>query len=125
MGRCRDDSAVTIDHTHGHNSHPRYRLTCDEMDQLLARSGNRCEVCDIPAAETTQGHLMIDHDHALGKWAVRGLLCHRCNVTLSRYYDPKYSFSLRRHLRPRVRAYLRRPFRGKREQPRFVRGTGL
>ncbi|MGW1784572.1 endonuclease domain-containing protein [Streptomyces sp. NPDC002143] len=34
------------------------------------------------SARTRPRSLYIDHDHTLGIWAVRGLVCHRCNQAL-------------------------------------------
>lgn len=60
--------------------HKGYRLSCAEYDDLLAKADGRCMLC------TTAAKLNIDHDHALGDWAVRGLVCKLCNVHL-RYID--------------------------------------
>ncbi|MFD6565352.1 endonuclease domain-containing protein [Micromonospora profundi] len=62
--------------------HKRYLLRCEEYDDLLARSANRCEICRDDASREPWGKLAIDHDHSLGLWAVRGLLCHNCNRRL-------------------------------------------
>lgn len=59
--------------------HWRYLLTCALYDDLLVRCGNRCEICEASAASQRWGKLCIDHDHAYGLWAVRGLLCQGCN----------------------------------------------
>lgn len=68
----------------GHNPcwHRRYRLTCAEYNELYVRANGCCEVCEIPEAATPDKILCTDHDHdpALGLWAVRGLLCTRCNT---------------------------------------------
>ncbi|MFD5814400.1 endonuclease domain-containing protein [Streptomyces sp. NPDC127038] len=63
----------------GHAScyHTGYSLTCAEYDDLRRLAKGRCKICK---AETAR--LFIDHDHALGVWAVRGLICHRCNQHL-------------------------------------------
>lgn len=60
--------------------HTGYRLSCDEYDDLLAKADGRCMLC------ATVAKLNIDHDHALGEWAVRGLVCKFCNVHL-RFID--------------------------------------
>jgi hypothetical protein len=46
---------------------------------MLQDTGQRCEICGCPPQGNTAGKLFIDHDNQLGRWAVRGLLCHRCN----------------------------------------------
>lgn len=68
-------------------THVKYTLSCRQFDRLLARSGGRCEVCMVEAARERFGVLSIDHAHNLGKWAVRGLLCNRCNTTLDAQAD--------------------------------------
>lgn len=63
--------------------HGFYALTCDELDALRQRSAGRCEICEVKERYAAGG-LHIDHDHDLGVWAVRGLLCGRCNTMLGR-----------------------------------------
>ncbi|MEU4558579.1 endonuclease domain-containing protein [Actinoplanes sp. NPDC023936] len=84
-----NDGARTLP-AHIDCTHRRYRLTCAGYEELIQRSGARCEACKKPAhAEDNgrrqiPGRLQIDHDHELGMWAVRGLLCQRCNSTIDR-----------------------------------------
>jgi len=56
-----------------------YRLTCEEFEQLRARSGGRCEICGIAEEDTPRGYLIIEHYHHQDVWFVRGLVCDRCN----------------------------------------------
>lgn len=62
--------------------HRGYHLSCDSYEALVLRSGGCCEICRTPGPRTSHGHLVIDHDTGLGDWAVRGLLCSRCNTML-------------------------------------------
>ncbi|WP_433731089.1 endonuclease domain-containing protein [Actinoplanes sp. CA-051413] len=72
--------------------HRKYRLTCAQFESLLDRSQDTCESCSKPghllSKWRTKGHiagrLQIDHDHGLGAWAVRGMLCGPCNTTIGR-----------------------------------------
>jgi len=48
---------------------------------MLAACGQQCEACGCPSEKSPGGKLFIDHDGAVGNWAVRGLLCTACNVT--------------------------------------------
>jgi hypothetical protein len=57
--------------------HVGYSLSCAEYDDLRRLTRGRCKLCKV---ETPT--LLIDHDHALGDWAVRGLICHPCNQHL-------------------------------------------
>lgn len=72
--------AVTLP-DHGRcDTHRHYKLGCDQYERLLARCGQRCEICRASVAGTTAGKLFIDHSGP--KWAVRGLLCNGCNTRL-------------------------------------------
>jgi hypothetical protein len=64
---------------HDHCQHRFYYLSCDEYDALWQRAGGCCELCRRPEAEV-QGKLGLDHDHRYGDYAVRGLLCQKCNA---------------------------------------------
>lgn len=65
-------------------AHRRYWLTCAQYEGLIAACGNRCQACHRPAAESLPARkLFIDHHQWRGSWAVRGLLCHRCNALLT------------------------------------------
>lgn len=59
--------------------HVGYSLSCAEYDDLRRLARGRCKICQEPTAT-----LLIDHDHALGDWAVRGLVCQLCNQHLRR-----------------------------------------
>ena len=86
--------------SHSSHSHKRYGLSCREFDQLRQRASGRCEICEpwVPRF----GVLHVDHDHALGLWAVRGLLCANCNIRI----EVTQGFVNQ----PAVRAYLANPF---------------
>lgn len=66
--------------------HGMYRLTCEDYDALWEHAGGCCEICRTPAADTPDGKLFVDHAGAYGFFAVRGLLCSKCN-SLMRYVD--------------------------------------
>ncbi len=55
--------------------HLTYTISCAEYEALIAVAGGSCQICGTNAAK-----LSIDHDHEIGRWAVRGLLCHACNM---------------------------------------------
>jgi hypothetical protein len=57
-------------------------LTCAEFEILLADCQYSCATCGSTGAETTLGMLVIDHDGTVGQWAVRGMLCTPCNVSI-------------------------------------------
>jgi hypothetical protein len=60
-------------------THRAYRLTCREFAQLQDITPGRCQMCGERTSK-----LVIDHDHGLGFWAVRGLVCETCNVVLGK-----------------------------------------
>lgn len=73
-------------HMHEDPQHPScyhvgYALSCAEFDHLRSINPGNCHLCATPTEP-----LGIDHDHALGNWAVRGLVCGKCNQRL-RYVD--------------------------------------
>lgn len=51
-------------------------LTCERYEELVADAGGSCQICG------DNRHLVIDHDHGVGDWAVRGILCSTCNAFL-------------------------------------------
>lgn len=65
-------------------THKKYLLTCEDYDELVDRAEGCCEICLIAPEETVAGLLHIDHDHARGWGAVRGMLCGPCNNRLGR-----------------------------------------
>lgn len=68
--------------------HTKYVLTCGEYDGLLRHADGYCTLC---RKRPRLGRpLNIDHDHALGQWAVRGLVCDRCNQILRRVEAGEY-----------------------------------
>lgn len=77
-------------------THRLYFLACSEYEEMLARCGQRCEICSMAGVDTPTGKLFIDHDGQFGNWAVRGLLCHLCNNRLGQSNE----------FRPEATAYL-------------------
>lgn len=80
-----------------------YGLTPEEFDALLAQQNYQCAVCLSGDPSRNNGNWSIDHDHATG--AVRGIVCHHCNILLGGARDNVQT------LRNAV-AYLERHTRG-------------
>lgn len=57
--------------------HSLYHLTCEQLGALERAVASQCGICGKINAT-----LEIDHDHAVGARAVRGMLCRSCNVSL-------------------------------------------
>lgn len=60
-----------------------YGITVEQYEKLADMQGGVCAIC---RRKDDQGHLLaVDHCHDSG--AVRGLLCHKCNVALGLFRD--------------------------------------
>ncbi len=58
-----------------------YGITVDQYDAMLAVQGGKCAICNATSSGSnrgTKGWLHVDHCHATE--AIRGLLCHTCNL---------------------------------------------
>lgn len=53
----------------------RYGITLEQYAEMWSRQGGLCGVC-----QKSHRRMVVDHDHDTG--AVRGILCHRCNICL-------------------------------------------
>lgn len=59
-------------------SHKLYHLSCDEFTALEHHYDGCCAICDREMGT----ELEIEHDHAIGARATRGLVCPSCNQYL-------------------------------------------
>ena len=73
------------------NLQRRYSLSEADFDAMWTAQGGACGICARPLLSPK-----VDHDHDTG--AVRGLLCHRCNLLLAGLEDA--------YFRRRAMAYL-------------------
>ena len=65
-----------------------FGLTPDEYDVMFEKQGGVCAICLEPEKVKRNGkvkNLAVDHDHETG--AIRGLLCHHCNVGIGHLKD--------------------------------------
>jgi hypothetical protein len=85
----------------GRCTHRNYNLSCEEFDELVVDHEGRCAICGCMGPESKLGVLVIDHDFRHGNWAVRGLLCSRCNTVIDVAV---------RERTPREQAYLASPW---------------
>ena len=62
----------------------KYGITAEQFAARLEAQGDRCAICrsDAPSGK---GGWHVDHDHATN--AIRGLLCHNCNLMLGNAKD--------------------------------------
>lgn len=59
-----------------------FGLTAAQYHEMLQQQGGRCAICN---SNKSRGRLAVDHCHQTG--AVRGLLCHRCNLAIGKLGD--------------------------------------
>ena len=60
----------------------RYGLTRRKYDEWLSIQNDVCDIEGCGVAHTDEAPLYVDHDHAIGRAAIRGLVCNRCNLAL-------------------------------------------
>jgi hypothetical protein len=77
-----------------HNLKSRYGLTGEDVAALIERQSFVCAICNGPLKRA-----VVDHDHATG--AVRGVLCHPCNIKLPAVEDEVYRSAALRYLKGR------------------------
>lgn len=65
------------------NRFAKYGLTEDQYRLMLLTHQGQCAICRKPTER-----LLVDHCHKTG--AVRGLLCHRCNLWLAAIEDQEF-----------------------------------
>lgn len=65
--------------SHKNKGYEKYHITQIEYDSILKEQGGVCAICKTLG--TSRG-LCVDHCHTSGK--VRGILCHTCNLKLTR-----------------------------------------
>jgi len=57
-------------------------MTCEDFERLWDHAKGVCQICGRRGEDTAHRVLCIDHDPFTGPWAVRGILCGRCNAAL-------------------------------------------
>lgn len=62
-----------------------YGLTPADYDRMVAEQDGRCAICRTDSPGRGKPSWNVDHDHETG--AVRGLLCHNCNMALGMLGD--------------------------------------
>lgn len=97
--RCRMQSPRSVDAQYRRNLRKLYGTDWETYQAMYTRAGGKCEICRQPEVRRKAGRtkrLALDHDHATG--ALRGILCHACNLALEQLADRLET----------VEAYLRR-----------------
>jgi len=77
-----------------------YGLTPDQFAAMLSDQGGKCAICRTPEPGG-RGGWHVDRCHKGG--AVRGLLCHGCNLDLGNFQDDPDNFQAAIHYLARVK----------------------
>jgi len=66
----------------------RYGITESQYNKMYNEQNGKCALCESESIGRKGAvHFCVDHNHNTG--AVRGLLCHNCNVVLGKIKDSK------------------------------------
>jgi len=82
----------------------KYGLSQADFAEMVEACSGRCPCCKTPFSDLFGGknhRPVIDHDHRKGfaRQAVRGAICHRCNITIGHAGDdPRILRACARHL---------------------------
>lgn len=82
--RERDGEEAFRRRTRGYYLKWRFGITLDQYDQMLKDQAGVCAICGTTNT-APRDTFCVDHCHATG--AVRGLLCHKCNVCIGQAAD--------------------------------------
>jgi len=83
--------AVDPDMRRQQNIKSRYGITASDYGAMLKQQDGKCAICLTPPARP-----VIDHDHKTG--AIRGILCHACNIKLPAVEDDAYRLAALKYL---------------------------
>lgn len=74
------------DSVRDYNFRRKYGITLIDYNEMLVAQGGCCAVCErTDTGNSKHPHFAVDHSHLTG--AVRGLLCHHCNIALGAVKD--------------------------------------
>jgi hypothetical protein len=73
------------------NLKTRYGMTPEQYEEMIAEQNGKCALCGNEMSRP-----VVDHDHRTG--AVRGILCHPCNVKLPAVEDVVWGALARAYL---------------------------
>ena len=59
----------------------KYSLTVEDYNEMIKQQDNKCLICNSEFSKQLFNHPCVDHNHETGE--VRGLLCRRCNLSIS------------------------------------------
>lgn len=58
-----------------------HKITQEDYDRMFVEQDGKCAIChDVDTGRKVSKLFLVDHRHSDGK--VRGLLCHKCNVSI-------------------------------------------
>jgi hypothetical protein len=71
-----------------HNIKYRYGITEEDYEELLVKQKYSCKICgQKPDESQTEPDKPLYVDHCHQTKAIRGLLCHKCNIALGHMND--------------------------------------
>lgn len=82
LGRLAICKGCWQDRHWGKNLKRLYGITPDDYSRMFADQDGCCKICGAHQSSQKR-RLYVDHCHETGK--VRGLLCHRCNTSISNF----------------------------------------
>jgi hypothetical protein len=87
-GLLQDLPVITDDKitTRSYNLWYNYGITEEVVETLLSNQGGKCSICPTPLLPSGR-NTHVDHDHVLGKKAIRGILCRSCNLGVGHARD--------------------------------------
>ena len=84
-GAERNSPSNTPEYRRNYQLMKNYGITSEDYDRMLEEQGGVCAICKSPNTNYRSKYFVVDHDHDTG--AVRGLLCHKCNIVLGQAND--------------------------------------
>lgn len=67
----------------------KFGLTLEDYQLLFHKQDGKCAICRKPE-QSNKKYLCIDHIHGTNPKQIRGLLCHKCNVSIGLADDSIY-----------------------------------
>jgi hypothetical protein len=83
--RSRQWYAANKDRARANARLKKFGLTTGQIDAMRTAQGGACAICRQEFSALPSRHEHVDHCHATR--AIRGLLCHGCNVSLGQFRD--------------------------------------
>jgi hypothetical protein len=70
------------------NLKSKYSLSAEDYIKMIEQQQNKCLICENEFSKKTFNHPCVDHNHETGK--IRGILCRKCNLSISYIENPDF-----------------------------------